>query len=508
MKVLLIGAHAGNCTDLNEQAYKEGVVLAPSLGLHRLAGYLRKRDIFVDVLDPNLGNPKPVISNGDFDIIGFSPTHHTLEYDMALAYYAQKVNPNVLLIAGGIEATFNFRQIFDISPISIIIIGEGENPLLDICRGKNIRDIKGLYFRDGEDVKFTGYRSVFSQEEFNKVSMNIDFRHIPYETYWDHLEDRKNVPGKHTLRLFTANRCPLGCSFCSSTNFLNYSSGCPASVAFLSPSNITRLIKEGVRYHPSTDSVFFNDDSFTLNRKRVAEFCLLAKKDKILASVKYLCLSKVEDMSRSLLEIMAQAGFVLIGYGVESFSKRQLAEFRKTRNIQKIHDTIHDTLAVGIIPYLNIILTSPDCTVNDISITVDECVKYAEKGAEISMVLYTWAYPGCSFLDIDKKECIVEKTQIPITDKSFLKSTRFIIKNPQVKKIIEQLDLEKKRELIKRKYGFKRIYAKLNSLILLYTLSQILNPDNIEILDKIFLRYSLCDNKKEQKHYMPKPDAI
>ncbi len=66
MKLLLVGANS------SKEAAK-GMFLAPPLGIHRLAGFLRKYGhTEVTVLDPNIEDIEKKLAETNYDIIGFS----------------------------------------------------------------------------------------------------------------------------------------------------------------------------------------------------------------------------------------------------------------------------------------------------------------------------------------------------------------------------------------------------------------------------------------------------
>ena len=54
-----------------------------------------------------------ILSVKDWDIIGFSILEETLISDIKNMQIAEKTNPNALMIAGGIEAQFNYQTILD-----------------------------------------------------------------------------------------------------------------------------------------------------------------------------------------------------------------------------------------------------------------------------------------------------------------------------------------------------------------------------------------------------------
>src|ERR1700682_3047842 len=129
--VLLVGPydpHSGEYT-----------FLAPPLGVWRLAGYLAKQGVEAEVFDPDccLESPtqalKKALGEQAWDVIGFSTTGMTLRFDLELAHIASRLSPKSLLLAGGMEATFNPELLFQVGPFDLVVLGEGEKPLLEIA---------------------------------------------------------------------------------------------------------------------------------------------------------------------------------------------------------------------------------------------------------------------------------------------------------------------------------------------------------------------------------------
>ena len=57
----------------------------------------------------------------------------TLRFDLELAHIVRRVAPRALIVAGGMEATFRPDLMFELGPFDLVIMGEGERPLLEIA---------------------------------------------------------------------------------------------------------------------------------------------------------------------------------------------------------------------------------------------------------------------------------------------------------------------------------------------------------------------------------------
>ena len=89
--------------------------MQPAPGVVRLAGYLTAKGHYAEYYDANLYN---VTENGpnveqkiferEWDIIGFSCLEDSLENDIRDMYLTRRIWPSAVLIAGGMEAQFNY----------------------------------------------------------------------------------------------------------------------------------------------------------------------------------------------------------------------------------------------------------------------------------------------------------------------------------------------------------------------------------------------------------------
>ncbi|MCK4817730.1 radical SAM protein, partial [bacterium] len=111
--------------------------------------------------------------------------------------------------------------------------------------------------------------------------------------------------------------CPYKCSYCS-----NFS----RKTRFRSVNNILAEIAQ-VQKNFGTKQFMFKDDSFTLRRKRVENFCnkIISKKIKIL----WESTTRLDLVDDRLVKLMKRAGCNRIGVGVESGDEEMLKIYNK-----------------------------------------------------------------------------------------------------------------------------------------------------------------------------------
>ncbi|MDP9089159.1 MAG: B12-binding domain-containing radical SAM protein [Pseudomonadota bacterium] len=416
-RVLLIGPYDPHCG--------EYTFLAPPLGVWRLAGVLQSAGIAATVFDPNCCDETPQralereLLNGRWDIVGVSTTGMTLRFDLELSYIVRRVAPQALIIAGGMEATFRPELMFEVGPFDLVILGEGERPLLELVArvrsGKALDGMPGTVQRDAAGRLVSVPQRALNREELRDAIYSTPYEKMPYAAYWERLEAAYRVgslPSKaareahlaeiRSVRLITLNYCPMNCTFCSATNFLHEAQGSVAGIARLDAAECLTMIERIIAAHPLARTIIFQDDIFTFTTdRRVLPLCeaIVAAKNRgqIPAQLQFISTNRIDAMTEERLAAMRGAGFRVLGFGIESFSQRVLAEFNKAQIHRHIEPMLSAALATGVTPFLDIILSSPHSRLDDVVQTLRGAYRWLRRGCEIGMYPYVIPFSGAAF---------------------------------------------------------------------------------------------------------------
>lgn len=403
----------------------EYTFLAPPLGVWRLKGVLHSRGFEASVFDPNCvesGTPEQalevMLSERPWDAIGFSTTGMTLKWDLALAHLAHRLRPEAIFIAGGMEATFNPQAMFDLGPFDLLVLGEGERPLLELLqRMRDHRPLEGILgtawpSADGSLQMLN--QPAMTHDELRDAIFAIPYEEMPYERYWKRLEKAYRIgalPFKadrearlaeiRSVRLITLNYCPMGCTFCSSTNFLNAAQGGTARIARLDAGECVTMIQRIVAVQPRVRTIIFQDDIFVFRTDpRILPLmqAIIAAKQRgdLPQSLQFISTNRIDAMSRERMEAMKAAGFRVLGFGIESFSLPVLREFNKGAIHEHIVPALQAAREIGITPFLDVILTSPHCTLSDLSESIRQAFRWIGAGCEVGMYPYVIPFSGAA----------------------------------------------------------------------------------------------------------------
>jgi radical SAM superfamily enzyme YgiQ (UPF0313 family) len=204
------------------------------------------------------------------------------------------------------------------------------------------------------------------------------------------------------VRLITLNYCPMACSFCSATNFLNEAQGSIVSIARLDAEDCLRMIRRIVAAHADVRTIIFQDDIFAFTKDRrllpLCEGIAEAKRTgELPRELQFISTNRIDAMSVERLTAMRRAGFRVLGFGIESFSLEVLREFNKAHIYPHIASMLRAALDAGITPFLDLILTSPRCQLSDLAETLRGAHRWLEAGCEIGMYPYVVPFSGAAF---------------------------------------------------------------------------------------------------------------
>jgi radical SAM superfamily enzyme YgiQ (UPF0313 family) len=371
-----------------ELIYAERSFMAPALGVIRLAGYLNKKGHYAESFEPNLPmltNEGPyfeeVLKSKKWDIIGFSILEETFMHDIKNMHIAQKICPDAIFVAGGIEAQFNYQNVLDKTPCKIVIISEGEKSLLALAEGEKIDNIPGIVFKNSSVP--------LDQHTFDFATSAIEWEKLPYEKYWDYYLKKygnkineEKMDEIHTARIFSRNRCPVGCKFCSSTNQITWGSGQKVPVISASEDTLIHNIKRIVEAHPRVRTIYLTDDDFCIVYRSVETFCQKVIHEKnnggIPKNLTFMAFCRASDASVEMFTWMRKAGFRRLNIGIESFSDKVLMEMNKRCTADQNHTCLKIAKETGVGAYGNLIVTTPESTLEDVEETVEQAFKYTQ----------------------------------------------------------------------------------------------------------------------------------
>lgn len=222
--------------------------------------------------------------------------------------------------------------------------------------------------------------SLWNKKELRKYTFNY-----PIPT------NRKIVCGY----VMASRGCPHECIFCTAVTRKSFG----RRMRYFEPKEVVDEIEKLTRFGVNT--IFFEDDDFTTNRKHVTELCRQLI-DRGL-DIHWIAHSRVENVDREFLKLMHQAGCRLLLYGVESGSHHIVKLLKKTKHPDRWHEStqsaFREAKRCGIATCALCMIGSPEETVED----VDQTIALVRKlQPDIVKVHYFTPYPGSEIFERHK----------------------------------------------------------------------------------------------------------
>ena len=296
------------------------------------------------------------------DIVGFGCTSPQMAHAIKLA---SKISTHKII--GGVHPSALPESCLE--HFDQVIIGEGENAVLEILRGNTKRTITAPVVKELDLLPFP-----------DRVAIK----------QWRNIKQAKGDTGERIGSIFSSRGCPFRCKFCASNALWG------RTVRFRSGRNIYNEFKQIVK-NLNLDFVKFSDDTFTLKRKVVLDFCeaKLRAGDKTPWGANI----RANSVDVLLLRFMRLAGCREVWIGVESGSPAILKDVRKGVTVDRIKSCFRVCHTIGIKTRAYVLLGTPLETHKTIRLTesrIDE-IKPAEVGFTILA-----PYPGSTYYDEGK----------------------------------------------------------------------------------------------------------
>jgi radical SAM superfamily enzyme YgiQ (UPF0313 family) len=171
-----------------------------------------------------------------------------------------------------------------------------------------------------------------------------------------------------------------------------------------SPENVVEEL-EHLRHEFGIDSIWFVDDTFTVDQKWVMQFCdLLIKKG--LHNLVWGCQARADTLEPYTLQLMKQAGCVQVDIGVESGSDRVLKILKKGITVEQIEKAFKICKEAGVQTFASFILGTPGETSEDIKKTEALIDKITPDYSEF---FYATPYPGTDLYVLAQKHGVFDK---------------------------------------------------------------------------------------------------
>jgi len=358
----------------------------PPLSLLSLAAVLEQDGIEVQILDIHVEKLTEVeVKNRILDIspsvIGITMMTSLAVTGHRVAQIARDAVPSATIVVGGVHPDAVPIETLRNSAIDYVVHGDGEYTLREICqRTIPIENISGISYRKSGKVIRTPDRSL---EKDLGALPPYAYHLIDFDRYYPAIGAYKRLPA---INMLMTRGCPGKCIFCNSAE----------TTLRCRPAD--QVVDEIVKLRDTYGirEIQFYDDTFTVLKRNVFEFCRLMKERNV--GVTFSCFARADCFSEQMAIALKEAGCHQVMFGVESASRKMLKVLRKDINLDRTKTAIAIAKSVGIEVRAAFLFGTPGETTKTIQETLDYAIGLDPDLAIFNIItpypgtqLYAWA---------------------------------------------------------------------------------------------------------------------
>lgn len=317
--------------------------LFPVLGLSAIAAGAMQRGHEVSVLDLcyvpyDFNEIRRRIIEYKPDIVGITATTPGMNQLRDMSVLVKDISPDILVVGGGPHPASMPMETLMESRLDAVFVGEADYSFAELCDGTPMKDIAGLWYREGDQVLSTGLRPpIENLDELPMPAWEL-FDAEVYRKYASRIYVRKAPQASVEF----SRGCVFKCDYCASkmTMALGYRKKSPKRCA----EEMQRLYSLGYR------EVLIVDDIFTSDQEWASQVC-----DAIIEAnigMLWTCSNgiRVESGNAELFRKMKKAGCYRVAFGFESGNDEILKAFGKggKASIAKGREAVQLARAAGI----------------------------------------------------------------------------------------------------------------------------------------------------------------
>ena len=289
------------------------------------------------------------------DVVGITSVTPFVESTLLAARVSKENCPDAPLVLGGPHATFMDIQLLSEHPeVDIIVRGEGEETFLDLLHtlseSGDLNAVLGISFRKNGQVVRTPNRPFIQ---------NLD--DLPYPAYHNFALEKYQFFGRRILPILTSRGCPFQCSYCVSSRMIG------AGFRARDPIKVVDEL-EWLKNEQKAGTFSFYDDAFTYDQNRAVKICEEIKKRRI--GIPWDCQTRVDRISREVLEKMKAADCQLVSFGAESGCQKILDAVNKRTTVAQNEAAIKLAKDVGLSVAMSVVIGYPGETAESLQQTL------------------------------------------------------------------------------------------------------------------------------------------
>ena len=377
----------------------------PPIGLVSIYAFLKFRGYSVDFIDTQFGeyaaeSLRALLREKRYDVVGIPTFTSTADYCFDTARLVRGVLPQAVIVFGNIHASSQPELTFRQCPeIDYIVKHEGEFTLDELLRRladhdiAGIKGIPGIAWMDDDKYHENPNRPFIADLDVLPRGFYSDLvldRYVPHPTQYVVLP---NYP------VVTQRGCPYPCTYCEASVILG------KKARYFSPPRVIEELKV-LRDEKGARGVYFQDSTFTMNKKYVMELFDLMIKENL--GLLWSCNTRADRVDDELCEAMFKAGCRQIILGIESGNQQSLDVVKKQTTVERQTEGVRTIHRHRIETMCSYILCLPGET-EELALNT---INYAKSlASRIAMFYLPVPYPGSVLYQVCKADGGLRETE-------------------------------------------------------------------------------------------------
>jgi anaerobic magnesium-protoporphyrin IX monomethyl ester cyclase len=245
---------------------------------------------------------------------------------LEIADIVKEINPDVIVVMGGIHPTIHHKEILANCPqIDQIVVGEGESPWVHMLADVyGTRDhpigMVGEKERSATDSNPLARRTIFApvttRQNIHELGVT-DYSGIDFPGYHSpDIANWYNPKGQEIIcaaPIITSRSCPFKCNFCS----IHAVHGAPTTFRYRPARDVLEELKQ-LHFEHGINYFFVVDDCANCGKKSAIELYSAIANSDLDISLEFQSGLRISTLDDEVIDAMAAAGMIRAGLAIES----------------------------------------------------------------------------------------------------------------------------------------------------------------------------------------------
>lgn len=271
--------------------------------------------------------------NKNYDLIVIDTSTPSIYNDAKFGGDLKELYKNSFVILVGTHPTALPEETLELDKrIDAVACGEFDYIVRDLARAienkQDLSTVKGLVYRKENNI--------VKNQQMDPI---VDLDSIPFaaELVKEFLDPKDYffaASAYPEIQIFTGRGCPARCYFCVYPQTMH-----GHKYRVRSAKNVVEEFEYITKELPEVKEVVIEDDTFTIDKKRVQEICKLLIEKGLNKKIKWLCNARV-NLDYETMVLMKKAGCKLLIPGIENGNQDMLNNMKKGTTIKQIEEYV------------------------------------------------------------------------------------------------------------------------------------------------------------------------